>query len=372
MGRGPTMRVAAVPDGETLVLEDGTKVRLIGAMTPRKPYVALSTRARNADRSIQLTSGLQRAQRSPPRAETQGWPLAETAQRALATLAYGRPVTLWRSKPSRKRLALSDLPRDRYSRVLAHVTVAQSVPGSQEEIDPVWIQAAMLRDGWARAYSATDARACARQMQRHEAAARDARRNIWRDDAYRVHQANRPNDLVAYTHTFQIIQGRVLKVAKYRNVTYLNFGRHWKTDFTLLVRGRAHKALSKGGLRVSDLEGRAVRVRGWLQDRDGPMMQLTHAEQIELLDPTRPGGDAYASGALAAFDLLREGPSLSETGVQKRPGEDVSDTGADATTSGPRRTRKRSPALQNTAAKSRKKPRATRARPAPAAEFLSM
>jgi len=35
------------------------------------------------------------------------------------------------------------------------------------------------------------------------------------------------------------------------------------------------------------LEGRRVRVRGWIYERNGPTMDLTHPEQVEMLDHIR-------------------------------------------------------------------------------------
>jgi hypothetical protein len=31
------------------------------------------------------------------------------------------------------------------------------------------------------------------------------------------------------------------------------------------------------------LEGALVRIRGWVDDRDGPRIEITHPEQIEVL-----------------------------------------------------------------------------------------
>ena len=82
---------------------------------------------------------------------------------------------------------------------------------------------------------------------------------------------------------FQIVEGRVLKVAITRRRTYLNFGRDWKRDFTIVVEARFRRAFPERGKRLKKLEGKRVRVRGWLRWRNGPMLTATHPEQIEVL-----------------------------------------------------------------------------------------
>ena len=47
--------------------------------------------------------------------------------------------------------------------------------------------------------------------------------------------------LARLRHTFQIIEGRVFDVKRVRNRTYINFSKHWKSDFTIVVEGRNHR-----------------------------------------------------------------------------------------------------------------------------------
>jgi hypothetical protein len=119
-------------------------------------------------------------------------------------------------------------------------------------------------------------------------------------------------------HTFQVVEGRVTKVAQYRKTTYINFGRRWRTDFTLIVKGRSHRYLKKHGLDLTSLKGRRVRVRGWIEERNGPMIRLTHPEQIEILD-TGKATPFLGSGALEAFDRRRDGAERQHTFGRERP-----------------------------------------------------
>lgn len=307
--RGPTHSVVAVKDSETLQLDDGTIVRLIGAMTPRKPLISI---AKKLNRTGSKASVVQ------PRTvhnSSNAWPMVRAAEAYVSMLALGRSVTLWTSGRS-STLSLADFPRDRYGRVLAHVTTiaprntAHLTTATHENAlsrPAIWLQAGLIRAGLARTYSATDARDCIPQLLRHEASARLERRNVWRQATNAVRRADRPAEMLKRMHTFQIVQGRVRKVARYRNTTYVNFGTHWRKDFTVIVEGRSHQFLRKLGLNLKDLEGQRLRVRGWIEARDGPMMRLTHPEQIELLEPNAKPARLFESGALAAFDELRTG-----------------------------------------------------------------
>jgi hypothetical protein len=71
-----------------------------------------------------------------------------------------------------------------------------------------------------------------------------------------------------------------------RRWAYINFGADWRKDFTVSIRRRDLRDFRKAwGERLKKLEGKAVRVRGWLRLRNGPMIEATHAEQIEVLQP---------------------------------------------------------------------------------------
>ncbi|MGI9406125.1 MAG: thermonuclease family protein [Hyphomicrobiaceae bacterium] len=344
-------------------------------MTPRAPLTAASQGAR--------THGLRKvveAERWLDDENTEAdipWPPARMARERLADLVLGRSVTLWVGRKGRTRglrQAPQNLPRDRYGRVLAHVTTA-----AQSGEESVWVQAALLRSGAARFYSAVDARACVRQLRHHEAAARRKRLGIWRHASYAVRRASRPDELLSYAHTFQVVEGRVSRVARYRRHTYINFGRYWKTDFTLVVEGGAHRLFGKTDALLKRLEGHRIRVRGWIERKDGPMMQLTHPEQIEV---TGKGDSGVESGRLAAFDRKRQsfesgfsGDPVEENRDPVMWFEDNDDPGLNRSLAEePKRPgrKKRQRRIKPSAAKTRPAPDAGEANQAPESELLSL
>ena len=226
-------RVTEIVDGDTVVLADGRQVRLVGIQAPKLPL---------------------------GRAGFDAWPLADEAKTALSTLSLGREV----------RLAYGGRRGDRHGRVLAHLM--DNAGG--------WVQGALLESGMARVYSFQDNRALVPEMLALEAAARDKRRGIWADPFYAVRT---PEEADRYLGRFELIQGRVLDVAIVRGRVYFNFGADWRSDFTASLAPKVRRLFESEQIDPLFYRGRIVRVRGWLKSRNGPMVDITHPEQIEVI-----------------------------------------------------------------------------------------
>ena len=65
---------------------------------------------------------------------------------------------------------------------------------------------------------------------------------------------------------------------------YVNFGRRWTRDFTVIILRRLEKAFTAAGVEPKKLESRRIRVRGWIEQRGGPVITAETPEQIEVLD----------------------------------------------------------------------------------------
>ncbi|MBE7732970.1 thermonuclease family protein [Devosia sp. CC-YST696] len=231
--------VSEVVDGDTVLLESGLAVRLIGTQAPK---LALG-REGLAD-----------------------WPLAEAARDALRTLALGKNV----------QLGYGGEERDRYGRALAHVFI-EADEGS------IWAQGQMIEAGLARVYSFPDNRRCLDQLFAGEARARAERLGIWSDPYYSVRAADRPADLLDRVGDYELVEGRVLLADRSGSRIYLNFGRFWKEDFTAVIEAPALRLFERDRRDPLELEGALVRIRGWVDERDGPRIEITHPEQIEVV-----------------------------------------------------------------------------------------
>ncbi len=232
-----TAGVVAVPDGATVILGSGDKLRLSGIQAP-KLY--------------------------GPDAALADWPLAARAQAQLEQLVSGQQISIAMPAGAQK---------DRHQRLLGQAYLA----------DGTWLQQAMLAAGLARAYSFPDNSACAGELLAVEARARADRLGIWDDPFYAVRDAARPDRILERAGFFELVEGRVLLADKAGATIYLNFGRYWKEDFTVTIDKAAQKRFAVAGFDPLALDGALVRVRGWIEDRDGPRMAVTHPEQIEVL-----------------------------------------------------------------------------------------
>ena len=231
--------VTAVTDGDTVILDDGRVIRMIGTQAPKLPL---------------------------DRVDFETWPLAPEARSALEAIALGKPV----------RLGFGGEQIDRYGRVLAHVFI----DGPDGEI---WAQRAMIGLGLARVYSFPDNRACLDLLFAAEGRARLGRLGIWADPYYSIRAADQPGELLARAGRYELVEGRILLAEKTGGRVYLNFGRFWKEDFTAVIEAPALRLFAEAGVDPLLLENALVRIRGWVDDRDGPRIEVTHPEQIEVL-----------------------------------------------------------------------------------------
>ena len=228
-------RVVEVIDGSTVLLDNGETLRLAGIEVPKHA---------SGDGASSLES------------------LAEKAWQTLAHLVRGRRVGL----------ASGGVPRDRYGRVRAHLVRSE---------DGTWIQGALLAVGLARVHSLVDDRTAIHEMLAIERGARTARLGIWSEPRHRVRTASEADDGL---RSFQLVEGRVRAAAVVRGRGYLNFGDDWREDFTVSIAPRDRRRFEAAGIAVEDYEGRLVRVRGWVDSFNGPMIEATHPEQIEMLE----------------------------------------------------------------------------------------
>lgn len=222
---GPLVTVEAVSDGRAVVLADGTVLRLSALDIPAGHW-------RDITRS------------------------------ALAELLQGRSV-----RPAR--LA----PPDRYRRV----------PVQLQRDDGAWVQAALLGRGLARVDAAgADPAATLASLLAVEAEARAAGRGLWGDPGLAVRPAASlgRGDL----DRFQIVEGQVQRAALVRGRAYLNFGTDQRQDFTVTAEPDLVRRLEAAGQDLTALQGRRIRVRGWLDWSGGPRIALVRIEQIERLD----------------------------------------------------------------------------------------
>ena len=243
-----TRTATAVTGPRSLRLDDGTEVVVAGILPPSKLD-------------------------HPSVSET--WALPARTAKALSEATIGRTIEL----------SGNERARDRYGRRIAQIRV---LSGQHQ----LWLQAYLARTGAARVLiKGTDDICKANALLRHEQAARGRSAGLWADAAYAIRKASKPWELLRYRSTLQIVEGRVWNVSRVRSRIYINFGKNWRRDFTIGIRRKVGKKLRVSGLTLEQLKGRNIRVRGWIQRRGGPYVQLHRAAQISLAPGKKIAGD---------------------------------------------------------------------------------
>ena len=220
---------AAAIDGQSLRLEDGTIVRLAGIVAP------------------------------DPQAPAER-PAADAARRALEAMIAGKGLR----SPTPQR-------RDRHDRLLAHLY----------DSDGTWIQGALLQAGLVRVWTQPDAAEMAAEMLALEGRARAEGLGLWRLPYFAILT---PDTAASGLDRFQIVEARVLEVARVRGTAYINTGPDWRSDFTARLERPALRLFAASGEDIAALKDRRIRVRGWLRHYNGPFLDVTHPQQIEVLE----------------------------------------------------------------------------------------
>jgi hypothetical protein len=187
------------------------------------------------------------------------------AKAALAALIAGRQVDLRQHGPA----------TDRYGRTVAHAwfTRDELVQSAGREL---------ISRGYARVGAHVGDRACAAELLSQERQARDSKLGLWGEPYYAIGAAESGTELLARRGRFTVVEGKVLSVRESGGTIYVNFGRRWSQALTVTILKRHERIFRSAGLQLKTLESRTIRVRGWVEERNGPRIEATSPEQIEM------------------------------------------------------------------------------------------
>jgi endonuclease YncB( thermonuclease family) len=235
---GPSGTVTAVPDGNRIVLDSGIAERLIGTGAP-----------------IPIGQRLDAASD----------PHAKAARAGLAALVAGKAV----------RLGLDTEETDRYGDMEAELFL--------DDPAGTWVEGALLARGLVRVEPSPVNHRCTGEMLAAEATARAAGLGIWGDPDYSVRDANDPASLAGLAGRYELAEGRIVSVGTTARRDYLDFGHVWKDDVTATIGATTLRQFSAAGIDPASFRGKRIRVRGWVEDHDGPALEIESPAQIELL-----------------------------------------------------------------------------------------
>lgn len=231
-----TLRVERIIDAKTILMKDGTVVALTGLTYP---------------------------------AEAQGeipqivWTARE---RLLSLLPEGTEVILYQSRTA------STGRLNRMGQQRAHLVAKK---------DERWINGTLIAEGFGWVMTDPDLPDMADQLYKYEEIARSAKSGLWADAAYAVADTSSPGN---FSGGFTVAQGRVESAATSKNKLYLNFGSDRRTDFTVMIPADLRKRMARTQTDLFALNGRMIRVRGWVRAWNGPFMELAAPEHLEILD----------------------------------------------------------------------------------------
>jgi len=235
-----SVRVNYVYDGDTLQLEDGRKIRLIGLDTPE-----VFSRHKNISKDIKVKG--------------------ESAKAALQQ----------QLKRSNHRVSLAYGPQrfDRYNRTLAHVFL----PNGKN------LQAWLIEQGYGVAFTTPPNDTMSDCYQQQEAQAIKDKRGIWNMSRYQIKRTRQLNES---SDGFHRLQAKVTRIwqAKHRVRLFL--------DDNVEINIYKKDLLNFNAYMLNNLQHKNIQIRGWLhikkdqntkQNKTRFMMTLRHPDNIKVI-----------------------------------------------------------------------------------------
>lgn len=163
---------------------------------------------------------------------------------------------------------------NRMGQMLAHLKTKK---------DDIWVQGHMIENGLARVAPTIRNFELSEDMYALEEKARAEKIGLWDEKAYPV--LTHDNAMQAIGN-FAVVEGVIQKAASVRNNVYLNFGDDWRKDFTIQIKPPVRKLLVREDIDPLALNGQKVRVRGWVREYNGALIELNHPASLEILKDT--------------------------------------------------------------------------------------
>jgi hypothetical protein len=200
----------------------------------------------------------------PPRTSPLGFDPSSAAVDYLRKTALGHRVGV----------EFGGTKRDRYGVETGHAFV-------EDGAERIWLQEGLISAGLAEAYPQIENSACARELLSAEGAARAAKRGHWGVSLFKVIAANDRKTLLDLVQTYQIVEGTVLDAFGTTRLI-LTFGADSKSDFAVIIDPGAKRRFADKP-QAASWKGVRVRVRGWMDRRRGPFIEVSQPEQVEFL-----------------------------------------------------------------------------------------
>ena len=182
--------------------------------------------------------------------------ILDAARSTLATAIEGHEL----------RLAILEIP-DRYQRITAQLFS-----------DGNWIQQNMLREGLLRVDPGRAAGSCNGLLNSAERQASEAHSGHWGDGRFRV---KTPDEVTKSGGRFEVVEGEVWSSRDLKGKQIIEFRN--ASSFEVAVQPQAVRALRLTHVDLRRLRGKSIRVRGWIDFDERPVMEISTPAALEVI-----------------------------------------------------------------------------------------
>jgi len=174
--------------------------------------------------------------------------------------------------------------KDRWGRMIANIYVEDAAGPAQS------LALALLAAGDARVRPEFETRGCVLERLAEEGPAIAAGLGVWRDPDYAVIAATDANALRQNDGRFVVVEGQVKRIGLGSSRIYLDFGE--PGGLAAVISRKSEGIFEKIGMRVRDLTGARLRIRGALDLRFEPRIEVDGVGGLERLDASTLRGAA--------------------------------------------------------------------------------
>jgi endonuclease YncB( thermonuclease family) len=229
------VRVKYVIDGDTIILANNQKVRYIGVDTP--------------ETMRKIETGFVHDPKL----------FGEEAKEFNRRMVEGKVV----------RLEFDIVKKDNYGRLLAYCFAGDK-----------FVNVELLRNGLAMLYTYVPNIKYVDILVKAQEEARESGINLWRPE--RVIPVSKVN---SHLGELVIVEGEVLKAKKTNSAVYLNFGKDYRTDFSVVIFQDNFRLFNEQKINLENYyQGKTVRVSGLIKKYRGLQIIVRHPSQIEIVD----------------------------------------------------------------------------------------
>ncbi|UCC95403.1 MAG: thermonuclease family protein [Candidatus Omnitrophota bacterium] len=159
--------------------------------------------------------------------------------------------------------------KDKYGRLLGYCF-----------IDGVFVNAKLLEEGYAVLYTYPPNVKYVDLFVSHQKQARKHKRGMW--GAYEVIEHT---EAARHLNQIRTVKGRVISTYKSKNCVFLNFGRNWRTDFTVVIFNNSLDFFSQKGIDpVRYYKGKLIEVTGRIREYNGPEIIVNSPQEIVAVE----------------------------------------------------------------------------------------